>query len=73
MSKKKPLLDSLFDKVAGLKVFLLKKTLVKVLFCEICEFLKKIFFYTTPLVAASLACDLFQNVLLLNVSYSMEL
>ena len=52
----KHLCQGLFlDKVAGLEVcnFSKKETLVQVFSCEFCEISKNIFYYRTPLVAAS--------------------
>ena len=46
--RKKPVLESLFNKAAGLK-----ETPTQVFSCEICEIFKNTFFYGTTPVAAS--------------------
>ena len=38
------MLEPLFNKVAGLKVFIKKETLTHVFSCEICQFFKNIYF-----------------------------
>ena len=50
LPKKKPVLESLFNKVAGLNVciFIKKETATQMLSCEYCEMFKNSFFYRTP-------------------------
>ena len=49
------MLESLFDKVTGLKAnnFITKETSIKVFFCEYCKIFKNSFFCKTPPAAAS--------------------
>ena len=53
--RKVPVLESLFNKVAGLKrsATLLKRDSTQVFPCEICEIFKNTLFYRTPPVAVS--------------------
>ena len=46
ISQEKPVLESLFDKVAGLRScnFIKKRLLTQVFSCEICEIFKNIYF-----------------------------
>ena len=55
------MLESLFNKVAGLKrsATLLKRDSTQVFPCEICEFFKNTFFYRLPPVAASEIKEIF--------------
>ena len=50
LPKKKPVLESLFNKFAGLNVciFIKKETATQMLSCEYCEIFKNSFFYRTP-------------------------
>ena len=50
---KTPVLESLFDKIAGPCNFIKKETLAQVVSCEFCKISKNNFIYRTPLVAAS--------------------
>ena len=55
ISQENTTLESLFNKVEGLKVFnfIKKETPPRLFFCEYCEIFRKNFLYGTPPVAAS--------------------
>ena len=53
--EKTPVLESLFNKVSGLKAckFIKKETMAQMFFCEIYEIFKNTFFHRIPSVATS--------------------